>query len=43
MLSVFFFGFSMNVAILEGMTVLGEQLSIPFVLLALYLGTRQRN
>jgi hypothetical protein len=40
--SVFFFGFSMNVAILEGMTVLGEQLSIPFVLLALYLGTRQR-
>jgi hypothetical protein len=42
-LSVFFFGFSMNVPILEGMTVLGEQLSIPFVLLALYLGTRDRD
>ena len=33
----------MNIAILEGMTVLGEQLSIPFVLLALYISTRQRN
>jgi hypothetical protein len=40
LLSAFFFGFSMNVPILEGMNALGEQLSIPFVLLALYLCTR---
>ncbi len=43
LLSVFFFGFSMNVAVLEGMHALGEQLSISFVLLALYFVTRDNN